>query len=276
MQKNRFLEKNKHLGIPQSELDRMWRVLQEEQQMQELLETARQGGQSAASAGGGSAPSPSFSGDLTLVFSTFDTVDLVLAGGFDSLPDWNIAIVGAGEPYTSISVDEPNYTIYLSGGSGITLDPNAFTGQVEGAGGLGHDLVSIVDNGTIIESNGYTFNYCEQLETVNLPALAEVIFGDFTSCPKLRNVQLPSVTYVGDNGFYGAFNTADSPITLNIPLCASLGTNAFTSEYEGVFYGTTEVNLPKIMTVTIPGSIGDNPAWTLFLDQNSGVSPIYV
>ena len=231
-------------------------------------------GSASGSVGGNS--TPSFSDDLTLVFSTFDTVDLILSGGYDSLSDWNLAIVGAGEPYTSIRVDEPNYTIYLSGGSNITLDPNAFTGQVEGAGGLGHDLISIVDIGTIVESNGYTFNYCEQLETVNLPALAEVVFGDFTSCPKLRNVQLPSVTSVGDNGFYGAFNTADSPITLNIPGCTSLGTNAFTSEYEGVFYGTTDVDSPKVMTVTIPGSIGDNPAWILFLDQNSGVSPNYV
>jgi len=257
-------------NLNQNEADRKWRLFEEEQAAFNMQTSP------ISPMGGGSEPQPSFSGDLTLVFSSFATVDLILSGGYDSLPDWNIAIVGAGEPYTSISVDEPNFTIYLSGGSNITLDPNAFTGQVEGAGGLGHDLISIVDTGTIIESNGSTFNYCEQLETVILPALAEVVFGDFTSCPKLRNVQLPLVTAVGDNGFYGAFNTADSPIVLNIPGCTSLGTNAFTSEYEGVFYGTTDVDSPKVMTVTIPGSISPNPAWTLFIAQNSGVVPNYV
>jgi hypothetical protein len=256
-------------NLNQNEADRKWRLFEEEQAAFNMQI-------SGSLSPSGSISTPPSSGDLTLVFSSFDTVDLILTGGYDSLPDWNIAIVGAGNPYTSISVDEPNFIIYLSGGSNITLDPNAFTGQVEGAGGLGHDLVSIVDVGTIIESNGYTFNYCGQLETVILPALAEVVFGDFTACPKLRNVQLPSVTAVGDNGFYSAFNTADSPISLNIPLCTSLGTNAFTSEYEGVFYGTTEVDSPKVMTVTIPGSIAPNPAWTLFLSQNSGVVPNYV
>jgi hypothetical protein len=256
-------------NLNQNEADRKWRLFEEEQAAFNMQI-------SGSLSPSGSISTPPSSGDLTLVFSSFDTVDLILTGGYDSLPDWNIAIVGAGNPYTSISVDEPNFIIYLSGGSNITLDPNAFTGQVEGAGGLGHDLVSIVDVGTIIESNGSTFNYCEQLETVILPALAEVVFGDFTLCTKLRNVQLPSVTAVGDNGFYSAFNTADSPIVLNIPLCTSLGTNAFTSEYEGVFYGTTEVDSPKVMTVTIPGSIALNPAWTLFLSQNSGVVPNYV
>jgi hypothetical protein len=201
-----------------------------------------------ASSGGGpfptSEPQPPASGDLTLVFSNFATVDLLLAGGFDSLPDWNIAIVGAGNPYTSISVDEPNYTIYLSGGSNITLKPNAFTGIVEGNLGLGEDLISIVDTGTIVESNGYTFNACYILETVNLPTLAEVIVGDFNGCTKLKQAQLPLVTSVGDNGFYGAFNTATSPITLYLPLCTSLGAAALN--------GPIAINLPNTITATFP------------------------
>ena len=250
--------------------------------MQELLEIARQGGQSAASAGGGStpSPSPSFSGDLTLVFSTFDTVDALLAGGYDSLTDWNIAIVGAvgaGSLYTSITVDEPNFTVYLSGGSNITLDPNAFNGIFEGGLGLGEDLISIVDTGTIVESNGNTFSQCSILETVILPALTEVLINDFYFCAKLRNVQLPAVTAVGEYGFFGAFNTADSPITLSLPLCTSYGVSAFLQpDGFGGYVGTTDVDSPKVMNATFSTSVIADPEITLLLAENNGIAPTYV
>jgi hypothetical protein len=235
---------------------------------------------SNAASGGGPLPSPTpspSSGDLTLVFSNFDTVDLLLAGGYDSLPDWNIAIVGAGNPYTSISVDEPNFTVYLSGGSNITLDPDAFNGIFEGGLGLGEDLISIVDTGTIIESNGYAFYSCYILETVILPALAEVLINDFYACTKLKQVQLPSVTAVGEYAFFGAFNTADSPMTLNLPLCTSYGANAFLqSDGFGGYVGTTDVDSPKVMNATFSNSVIANPEITLLLAENSGIVPTYV
>jgi len=220
---------------------------------------------------------PAPSGDLTLVFSNFDTVDALLADGFDSLPDWNIAIVGAGNPYTSISVDEPNFTIYLSGGSNITLDPDAFNGIFEGGLGLGEDLISIVDTGTIVESNGNTFYQCSILETVILPALAEVLINDFYFCTKLKEVQLPSVTAVGEYAFFGAFNTADSPMTLNLPLCTSYGASAFLqSDGLGGYIGTTDVDSPKVMNATFSNSVIADPEITLLLAENSGIIPTYV
>jgi len=238
---------------------------------------------SNASAGGGPLPSlepptpPPPSGDLTLVFSNFDTVDALLAGGYDSLPDWNIAIVGAGNPYTSISVDEPNFTVYLSGGSNITLDPDAFNGIFEGGLGLGEDLISIVDTGTIVESNGNAFYQCSILETVILPSLAEVLINDFFYCTKLKQVQLPSVTAVGDYGFFGAFNTADSPITLNLPLCTSYGASSFLqSDGFGGYVGTTEVDSPKVMNATFSNSVSSDPEITLLLAENSGIVATYV
>jgi len=257
-------------NLNQNEADRKWRLFEEEQAAFNMQI-------SGSLSPSGSISTPPSSGDLTLVFSSFDTVDLILTGGYDSLPDWNIAIVGAGNPYTSISVDEPNFIIYLSGGSNITLDPNAFTGQVEGAGGLGHDLVSIVDVGTIIESNGNTFYYCLVLETVILPALAEVLINDFYNCTKLKEVQLPSVTAVGEYGFYSAFNTADSPMTLNLPLCTSYGASAFLqSDGFGGYIGTTEVDSPKVMNATFSNSVIANPEITLLLAENSGIVPTYV
>jgi hypothetical protein len=156
------------------------------------------------------------------------------------------------------------------------LDPDAFNGIFEGGLGLGEDLISIVDTGTIVESNGNAFYQCSILETVILPLLAEVLINDFYACTKLKQVQLPSVIAVGDNGFYGAFNTADSPMTLNLPLCTSFGTSAFLQEFDGLFIGTTEVDSPKVMNATFSTSVIANPEITLFLAQNSGVVPTYV
>jgi hypothetical protein len=241
------------------------------QQQQLVMSNAAGGG------GGNSNNDSNSSGDLTLVFSSFDTVDALLAGGYDSLPDWNIAIVGAGNPYTSISIDEPNFTVYLSGGSNITLDPNAFNGIFEGGLGLGEDLISIVDTGTIVESNGWAFRYCYVLETVILPALAEVLIQDFEGCTKLKQVQLPLVTAAGEHSFFGAFNTADSPITLNLPLCTTFGTSSFLqSDGFGGYVGTTDVDSPKVMNATFSTSVIADPEITLLLAENSGIVPTYV
>ena len=230
--------------------------------------------------GGGETPSiqASYTGDLTLVFSNFETVDVLLAGGFDSLSDWNTALVDSGTPYTSISVDEGSSTIYLSGGSNITLKQNAFTGIVEGGLGLGEDLISIVDNGTIIDTISNTFYGCSILEIVNLPVLTSVASFDFYNCVNLRTVQLPLVTTIGEYGFFGAFNTATSPITLNIPICVSFEANWIVQESEGMYFGTTEVDSPKVMTVTTSSTIQftGEPGWSILLAQNSGVIPNYV
>ena len=235
---------------------------------------------SNASAGGGPLPSstpPPPSGDLTLVFSNFNTVDLLLAGGVDSLPDWNTALIDSGNPYTSIIVDEESFTVYLSGGSNIILNLSAFNGIYEGGLGLGEDLISIVDTGTIIDSNGYAFYGCYILETVILPALTNVADFDFYGCTKLKNVQLPLVTAVGEYGFYGTFNTADSPITLNLPLCTSYGANSFLQpDGFGGYIGTTDVDSPKIMNATFSTSVIPDPEIILLLAENSGIVATYV
>ena len=236
---------------------------------------------SNASAGGGLLPEPTppspSSGDLTLVFSNFNTVDLLLAGGVDSLPDWNTALVDSGNPYTSIVVDEESFTVYLSGGSNIILTINAFTGIVEGNLGLGEDLISIVDTGTIIGSNGSTFNACYILETANLPALTNVADFDFYGCSQLKQTQLPLVTSVGQYGFFGAFNTADSPMTLNLPLCTSYGVISFLApDGLGGYVGTTEVDSPKVMNATFSTSVQMDPEIILLLTENSGIIATYV
>jgi hypothetical protein len=230
----------------------------------------------AVAGGGQSTPLPA-SGDLTLVFSNFDTVDLILAGGFDSLPDWNTALVDSGTPYTSIMVDELTFTVYLSGGSGITLTSNAFTGIVEAPTGLGDDLVSIVDTGGIIATTSNTFDNCSLLQTCILPAVTTLGDYDFLNCTLLSELLLPVVTEVGFQCFYGAFNTATSPIQLDLPSCTSFGTQAFTSDNgEETYAGTTEVDSPKVLTATFASTVIANPDVVLFIAQNTGVVAIYV
>jgi hypothetical protein len=277
MKKELFYSRFKNAGINEHELKRKYDAyVREQEELKMLFEAIRQSQSTSATVGGGGG-GVSGGGDLTLVFSNFDTVDALLAGGYDSLPDWNIAIVGAGEPYTSISVDEPNFTIQLSGGSNITVAPDAFNGIFQGDLGLGEDLISIVDTGGIIDFAGGTFYSCLLLETVILPTLTAVRLNDFFFCGKLRNVQLPSVTSSGFMAFFGAFNTADSPITLNMPLCTTFEASSFLhSDGFGGYIGTTEVDSPKVMNATFSTSVIANPEITLLLAENSGIVPTYV
>jgi hypothetical protein len=201
-----------------------------------------------ASSGGGpfptSEPQPPASGDLTLVFSSFATVDLFLPNGVDSLSDWNTQLVASGNPFTSINVDEINYTVYLGGGSNIVLKDHAFSGILENPYGFGYDLLQVQDNGTIIEVGAYTFNNALNLTIVEL--LGAITIGDyaFYGCTKLQYTYLPNVISVGIQGFINAFNTATSPITLYLPLCTSLGV--------GALNGPIVISLPDTITATFP------------------------
>jgi hypothetical protein len=179
------------------------------------------------SLGGGETPSTQApSGDLTITFSDFATVDLFLTNGVENLADWNDRLVLTGNPYTSISVDEATYTIYLGGGSNVVLKDDAFNGYLENPTGLGLDLLSIQDNGTIVQVGAEAFIACLNLTTVEL--LGATIIGNdvFSYCMGLQYVYLPNVASVGTNAFFAAFNSATLPITLYLPLCTSLGNGA--------------------------------------------------
>jgi len=183
-------------------------------------------------------------GDLTLRFSTFSTVNLLLTNGFNSLSDWNSALIQSGNPYTSISVDTANYTIYLSGGSNVVLKNYAFAGYIDAPKGLGHDLLEIHDIGTISQVSDYAFIACDNLTTVELLGATLIGVNTFSADSKLQYVYLPKVTSVGASGFYSAFNTATLPITLYLPLCTSLGVAALS--------GPINIDTPNGLIATFP------------------------
>ena len=196
------------------------------------------------SLGGGDNPSIPASGDLTITFSDFATVDLFLTNGVENLADWNDRLVQTGNPYTSISVDEATYTIYLGGGSNVVLKDNAFNGILENPYGLGEDLLSIQDNGTIIEVGAHTFYYCQKLTLVELLGATTIGGFAFQNCIDLQYVYLPNVTSVGESGFIYAFNDATLPITLYLPLCTFLGAAAFN--------GPINIDTPNGLIATFP------------------------
>ena len=198
----------------------------------------------AQSLGSGASTVVQSSQDLTLVFSDFATVDLFLTNGVENLADWNDRLVLTGNPYTSISVDEATYTIYLGGGSNVVLKDNAFNGVLENPYGLGEDLLQIQDNGTIVGVGDYTFYYCQNLTLAEL--LGATTIGDyaFQNCTKLQYVYLPNVTSIGVQGFIYAFNLATLPITLYLPLCTFLGAAAFN--------GPIDIDTPNGLIATFP------------------------
>jgi hypothetical protein len=198
----------------------------------------------ANAVGGGGIVEQQASQDLTITFSDFATVDLFLTNGVDNLADWNDRLVLTGNPYTSISVDEATYTIYLSGGSNVVLKDNAFNGILENPTGLGEDLLSIQDNGTIIEVGAQTFYYCQKLTLVELLGATTIGGFAFQNCIDLQYVYLPNVTSVGESGFIYAFNDATLPITLYLPLCTFLGAAAFN--------GPINIDTPNGLIATFP------------------------
>ena len=215
-----------------------------EQLMLEQLNAQNEYTLANAVGGGGIVEQQASSGDLTITFSDFATVDLFLTNGVENLADWNDRLVLTGNPYTSISVDEATYTIYLSGGSNVVLKDNAFNGILENPTGLGEDLLSIQDNGTIIEVGDYTFYYCQKLTLVELLGATTIGGFAFQNCIDLQYVYLPNVTSVGESGFIYAFNDATLPITLYLPLCTFLGAAAFN--------GPINIDTPNGLIATFP------------------------
>jgi hypothetical protein len=225
--------------------------------------------------GGGETPSIQASQDLTLVFLDFATVDLLLTNGYNSLSDWNTKLIQTGNPYTSISVDEANYTIYLSGGSNIVLKNYAFIGYIEAPNGLGHDLLQIQDNGTIVEVGYGAFQGCDNLTTVELLGATTIADNSFSADSKLQYVYLPNVTSVGASAFYSAFNDATLPITLYLPLCTSLGV--------GALNGPINIDTPNGLTATFPivmqtngGGGGVNDEINQLVAYSDGAVIVYV
>jgi hypothetical protein len=156
-------------GIPQEELDRKWRLLQEQQEYLAALE-------GLGSGGGGSIPSglagPFFELEFAEGAFPVDPYSVSAWNTFFDLPNY-------GAPFVDVVIEGD--TVKLYGGVGITIKASLFDN------GNGYYLLSVND------------------EAQSIVSLEAGAFGAITGpgCPNLSSVYFPAVTDAGDECFKG-------------------------------------------------------------------------
>jgi len=159
---------------------------------------------------------------------TFDDIlhaDLVINGISSSVTDWNtfFNLPLSGNPFSSVFILENS--VYLFGGSEITLRESLFDNQY----GYGSYLISFIDNANCIVAAGYdafgadNYNGCSGLTSVSLPACTTLIeCCTFYNASSLISVNLPSL--ITCSGSYN-FTNCTSLTLINIPSCVHLGSD---------------------------------------------------
>jgi len=189
-------------------------------------------------------------GGLIITFNSIPKANLLIGGSTSDVNVWNLFFElsndnqygssgGVGKPFTSVMVDEN--VVHLYGGSGITLLAYLFSNDEEYG-----CLVSIDDTIeciTQIRDGAFMAKgpSCPSLISVNFPG---VIWMQpcFDSCQALTTVNIPQVTYLGQN----CFGNCTSLISINLPQVTYLGQNCF-----GDCTSLTTVNLPSLTTAGI-------------------------
>ena len=170
---------------------------------------------------------------LSLVFNDILNADS-LVGDASNLENWNeyFDLPNYGNPFTSVQVISNE--VRLFGASNITMRVSLFTGN--------NNLIEIIDTtGCIINSNGYSFNECYELKTIDLPELLDTGLDSFAySCSSLINVNLPKVTNLGIDCFAYCYSLTE----INLPKLETTGIESF--------YGCsslTSVDLPEVLII---------------------------
>jgi uncharacterized protein (TIGR02145 family) len=167
---------------------------------------------------------------------TWDDILNVPVADPDSVSDWNTFFGFDTDPtlYTTVfsSVFVVGDSVYLMGGSGITLKDWLFTRS---------PLISIVDTGLVIAAAESTFNGLINITTVDLPYLISAGDDCFSGCNTI-NYNLPLMESAGNDCFNGntytpifdfpslvtigdgCFNDCLAATTFDLPVCIDLGT----------------------------------------------------
>lgn len=246
MNKNQFFNRNSHLNVDRSEIERKWRVFQEEQEFLMMAEAARQG------RGGAIIPSPgggSGSLDQEVIYSltlSFDNISSAntLVGDYSNVEDWNVFfdLPNLGTPFTGVEVLGDD--VILTGGRNIKVKPSLMYPWVDNI-----FLIKIIDTGCITSVGGDAFSYCDGLTDVILPNCSIVYgwddspdedWGGFGGCVNLANLSVPNLLTAGK----GAFPECISLLAVNFPKLTSAGNQCFSS-----CSGLTTVNLPLVASI---------------------------
>jgi len=144
---------------------------------------------------------------LRLLFDDIENAN-TLVGDASNLEDWNtfFDLPAFGNPFTSVQVVGNEVKLY--GGFNIVMREELFYDN--------QHITSVYDDaGSIIELEGYVFNYPEYLITVFLPNVTKIGEDAFDSCYGLINISMPKlIEIVGINVFSGVF----LPTTISFPL----------------------------------------------------------
>lgn len=259
MHKNQFWERNKNLGIPRGEMERMWRILQEKQMMEQMMQAASVAGSGSSSG----SPAPPVGEILYLTLDNISNASL-LVDDPSSVGDWNtwFGLPGAlGQAFTSVELD--GNSVLLKGGSGIKIKPDLTYGSP------GRDnITSVDDTGCVIGVGGGAFADCAVITSLSLPACLEIYGssdssygkGAFEGSNLYTAPSLPLVTTVGSRAFYGSnitsielFNAlttiGDSAFeectsldlaVSGVPLVTTVGSSAF-KNCTGITYGNFSI-----------------------------------
>ena len=116
------------------------------------------------------------------------------------------------------------YTPSKDGYSKVTVNVAA-TATDERFKQLVERTITDISDDTVTSVGDYTFQFCSQLTSVNLPLATSVGSSAFYGCNQLTSVNLPLVTSVGKY----AFQSCRQLTSVNLPLATSVGQYAFNS-----------------------------------------------
>lgn len=271
MKRDQFINKHKNLNIAQSELDRKWRVLQEQEETQRLFEEAMQYNSLQATAGASGGGSSNVEPAFRLMFTDISFA-YTLVGNATNVNDWNtyLELPTNGDPFTSVQVTGNEVALY--GGSDITI--TEYKLKASGSKPVIPWLVSVIDEGgVIVQLDNQAFGSQSDLYLVDLPAVTITDYGSFLSNTSLTSVSLPALVELGP----ACFSSCESLVTISLPSltldneesfasCTSLTTAnlpLLTVIGDSTFTGCTSLTLVNAPLLTSIGSFSFNGCTSL-------------
>jgi hypothetical protein len=210
---------------------------------------------------------------LRLTFDNITNANL-LVGDASNVADWNtfFDLPTYGNPFTSVVI--VGNEVQLFGGSDIGVKPALMTEN--------NNIISVVDDNSIIYVGGDAFSYCYNLTTVYLPLCTGVggyeespdqNTGGFGSCTSLTNLYIPNLITAGELAFESigateiyfeflttiassAFFNCQALTSIDLPALTTVGNNCFSLDVWAVPSSLTTINLPSC--TNLGSTVGDN------------------
>jgi hypothetical protein len=229
MNKNNFIRKYGNNFPDHIDLERRWKIYEQEMRMNELIQRSVASGYN----------SPAFLG-ISIGFSAISFADQ-LVGDSSNVDDWNIffQLPTNGTPFSRVSVNEGTIELYHSTSvqSDITIKQEAFR--------LNTGIISIVDTGVIEQINASAFSGCSSLVSIDFPNCVQAGVSAFSSCVSLTTVIMPELITAGNT----CFASSVSLTTLSCPKLQTAGDSCFSLSNSSSPGQITTLSLPSVVTI---------------------------